>query len=33
MTVLNGWLTVVKNAMYGDAITTLSHVAIDPEEI
>lgn len=28
MTILDGWLTVVRNAMYGDAITAPTHVAI-----
>ena len=28
MTVLDGWLSVVRNAMYGDAITAPTHVAI-----
>lgn len=26
--ILDGWLTVVRNAMYGDAITAPTHVAI-----
>ena len=28
MVVLDGWLTVVRNAMYGDAITAPTHVLI-----
>ena len=28
MTILDGWLTVMRDAMYGDAITAPSHLAI-----